>query len=530
MFQVPVDILNGVDRAKAHSIMLNEETHASNGRVPFYRAELFLNQSEIDRLNELFSDLEYQFGKPHFVEVKEPPLIQPIYVPAPAVPAYNPLPARSTRGLVPSSTTISRLSSAGGKSQGGKAAKMSTASAVPKAEPIVKAEPVVAPPTTQPTPRAGPVAEAVVPMIPMNKAKIQQVISEAFSELMADPEYMCLLEDNLPQDSFPSPPISLTTVKDRILSLKYLDHFQFMDDLIAVSMHWLQGPPPPNPILPQYMAALKLLRRGTELLMSHVGHIGNEDYYTGPDVAAAIKEEVKRESSTTATTTHSPSYARKVRRTDSTASAGGQRRAASSGSSELKSIEEQVTMLTQHVLGLQKAKGPPQQRQSAPADSRPLSTDEIAKLESDLMRLTPDDIDHIVTSLLKDEPSVRVDDESYELDVGALPPAKQRNLRRFVTRRLNTTDPSHEAAKLKQILKADELAKASEEMAERLLAGPAYAPSLSAAIVPTEPQQSPEEIEAERQRQFREHQRDEEARRLWRLAHGDDDDSMDLED
>lgn len=181
-------------------------------------------------------------------------------------------------------------------------------------------------------------------------------------------------------------------------------------------------------------------------------------------------------------------------------------------------------MLTEHVLGLQKTKATSSSlpaRASVALDSRPLTPEEIRKLEADLVRLSPEDIDFVVTNMLKDEPSVRVDDESYELDVGALPAAKQKALRRFVSRRLNLADPTHEAQKLKQMLKQDELAKASEEMAERLL--------MAASAPPSVPMSEPEDVEADRQRTVKEKQREEEARRLWRLAHGDDDDSMDLD-
>lgn len=128
------------------------------------------------------------------------------------------------------------------------------------------------------------------------------------------------------------------------------------------------------------------------------------------------------------------------------------------------------------------------------------------------MKLSPDDIDHVVSNILKDEPSVRVDEESYELDVAALPVGKQKNLRRFVTRRLNAKDPIHGANRLKQMLRDDDLARASEEMAERLLTG----------VREEEDDEPMEEVREEKSE--REKLKDEEARRLWQLAHGDDDD------
>ena len=534
MFQVPVDILNGGEHARMDTIRLDPSTHSSDGRLPFHRAELFLSPSEVEQINSFFSSIESSFGKPLLVDVKEPPIIPSLYAQTPVSSGVSPLPARSTRNSMPVYTASSRVSG-GGKVQGGKSARVSSGNAPMKADIQVKPEAkTIATPFAQPVPVSEMSApgEVEVPMIPMNKAKIQQVIQEAFAELMVDPDYVCLQDENCPRGLAPPPSVSLSLIRERIESEAYADHFQFMNDLVSVSTYWLQGPPQPNPALPQYVAALKLIRLGTELIITtQVSRITNDDYYTGPDVQTAIKEEAKRDQaiarSSMGSTVPSPRqvhHARKVRRNDSSASIS--RKSSALASSELRSIEEQVSLLTKQVLGLQNR--PSQSRQSAPVDSRPLSVDEIQKLEADLIKLNPDDIDHIVNHILKDEPSVRVNDESYELDVGALPPIRQRNLRRFVTRRLNTVDPSHETNKLKQILKADELAKASEEIAERLLAG---IPAMSSKQAPEADEMSAEEEEAERQRQERDRQREEEARRLWRLAHGDDDDEdVDMEE
>jgi hypothetical protein len=88
-------------------------------------------------------------------------------------------------------------------------------------------------------------------------------------------------------------------------------------------------------------------------------------------------------------------------------------------------------------------------------------------------------------------------------------------------------DPSHGAQKLKQMLRDDELALESEQIAERLLATSALPSPVGVPALPPAPI-STEDAEAERQRQERERQREEEAKRLWQLAHGDDD-SMDMD-
>jgi hypothetical protein len=436
---------------------------------------------------------------------------------------------------------ISRTSAGGkaGTESGGKRQalgnKQGTESGVSKP---VDPQPVPTNTTTTPKP-------VTIPMIKPNKEKVNEAIRDAFDIIASDIDYGCLQDEYKPENLFPAPPMSLTIIKDRVDSESYEDHFQFMDDLITTCTYWIQGPPQPNPMLPQYMAALKLLRNGTDILMSSlIGKISNDDYYTGPDVDEAIKEEIRYENETIKSRT-SPSFARKVKRPSEGVTASKQKTSSGQTVEQLKSIEQQVTMLTQHVLGLHKAT-PRQSTTSAGTDGRPLTQDEIRKLESDLMTLSPEDIDHIVSNILKDEPSVRIDDESYELDVAALPPVKQRNLRRFVTRKLNMRDPAHGTHKLKQLLKDDDLARASEEMAERLLAAssmpsPAMAsgplmmglPAIAGVATSSEtPQMNPEEAEAERQRIEREKKREEEAKRLWRLAHGDDDDddnSMDMD-
>lgn len=512
------DTLDTDTPARADLLRLNHATHSSDGIVPFYRGEIFVDESELNMVNRVFSQIECVFGRPCFIEVKSPPLIIP-----PVYTTLNPpmavsLPVRSTRVSFPIHVEPPRTS--GGKST--RASGHETTSKVESAQ--IKAEPQFSNPGDV---SPGAKVSGEVPMIPVNSARIYKVIEEVFAQLEADGDYTCLFAEYLPHGVTPS--ITLTSIRERVASRAYSDHFVFCDDLVALSAYWLQGPPTPNPLLPQYIASLKLIRQGTDLMMSKAQELSNEDYYTGPDVEAAIKEDIKREQVTRkSSVVSSTSFARKVRRTDSTGSA--------SKSSELKSIEEQVTMLTQHVMGLQqnnnKGKNAVSQARASSAsslDSRPLSADEIRRLEADLMKMSPDDIDFLVTSMLKDEPSVRIDDESYELDVAALPASKQRAIRRFVTRRLNLVDPSHEAQKLKQILKQDELAKASEEMAERLLA----AASMPLSSVPGKVISPAEDSEAERQRVERERKRDEEARRLWKLAHGGEDDDpseqMDIE-
>jgi hypothetical protein len=511
MLQVPVDILNPLGTTGATRITLDRTTHASDGRLPFYRGELFLSDSEVQQLNESGLTMNCPYGKPQFVEVTTPPLVQNYFTPVATAVTFSPLPPRSTRASFPSQPAP-RPSSSGGKSSGGKSNRASALEVKPESSVPSKAPSSahLAPPAAE-TPRVQMKVEEP-PIIPANREKIQQFISERFSELAADQDYMCLYEEYFPQDV--EAPISLSSVKQRVERESYLDHFQMQDDLLSLCAFWLHGPPMPNPMLPQYMAALKLIRKSTELMISRSTGIENKDYYSGPDVEAAIRAETKREQAM-AKSTSSPSFARKVRKTQSTAGQSG---------SELKDIETQVAMLTQQVMGMQKSKpaGASAAASSAPRQEA-MSVEEIRRLEADLIRLSPEDIDFVINSLLKGEPSVKVDDESYELDVGALPAAKQRALRRFVSRRLNIVDPTHEVQKLKQMLRQDELARASEEMAERLLAASAVVAPV-APIAPLQSIISPEE-------ELRQRQREEEAKRLWQLAHGgdDDQDSMDVD-
>ena len=515
---------------------LDPALNCNDGRTMFYRAELFLNDTELIDVNSALAASDSQFGKAQMIEVKTPPLI-PVVYPAAFVPTtFSPLPARSTRSSLPNYGTSSR-SSAGGKVKvTEEKVKTEVVSSKPEQtqKPIRNSEPAPGPRFSE-APKTN-----VIPTIKPNTGKVQEAIRKVFDMISADPDYTCLQSEFQPPGMFPSPPMSLSIMRDRVESTAYDDHFQFMDDIVAMCTYWIQGPPQPNPILPHYLASLKLLRNGTDIMMSFlVGEIANDDYYAGPDVDEAIRMETKREDaemngSRRSSTKTSPSFARKIKKSvSSTSGAGG---AAKAGpDSQLRTIEQQVSMLTQQVLGLQKTSGSratPRQNGStgaatSAADNRPLSADDIRKLESDLMTLEPEDIDHIVNTILKDEPSVRIDDESYELDVSALPAVKQRNLRRFVTRKLNMRDPSHGAQKLKQLLKDDELAMESEQIAERLLATSALPSPVGVPALPPVPV-SFEEAEAERQRQERERRREEEAKRLWQLAHGDDD-SMDMD-
>jgi len=483
------------------------------------------------QVNDILSKSDVQGGKPEMIAVKSPPIIPALYQPAFTPTTFSLLPVRSTRASLPSHG--SQKTSIGGKiapSEGGKKQPRTIETAAAPPSTIKQSEPSVIP-TVTPKP-------ATVPTVRPNKEKVYTAIREAFDIIAMDVDYGSLQDEYLPEGIFPAPPMSLTLVKERVDSDSYEDHFQFMDDLVTISNYWLQGPPQPNPMLPQYMAALKLIRNGTDIMMSSlIGKVANDDYYSGPNVEAAIREEIRFEQETAKSKTSSPSFARKVKKPNTDSSISATTGRSSSGKNEqLKNIEQQVTMLTQHVLGLHKTTPRASAGGSATVaeNSRPLGPDEIQKLETDLLTLSPEDIDHIITTLLKDEPSVRVDDESYELDVGALPPVKQRNLRRFVTRKLNIRDPAHGAQKLKQMLRDDDLARASEEMAERLLAassmpspaGPMMMGTFGAPPAVETVQMSPEEVEAERQRLERERQREEEAKRLWRLAHGDDDEDM----
>lgn len=506
MLQMPVDIFNHSTPARSELIALDRETHGGDGRVPFYRGELFLSEAELDLLNNHFQSIECPFGKPRFVEVTTPPLVQNFLTPVASATTFSPLPARSTRASFPNYGTSGKSNSSGGKLGSGKAAR-SPAAPVERERKIETPTPVS---DVSETPRIDSKSDEI-PIIPAKKQKIQDFITDVFAELSADRDYQTLYDESVPETL--SVPITFSTIKDRIERGSYEDHFQFQDDLVALASFWLNGPP----IHVQYMAALKLLRRSTEVMIARCTEVDNSDYYSGPDVEAALKAEAKRP---TNETTSSPSFARKVKKPQP---------AASSSNVELKEIESQISKLTNQVLGMQKSSRVAGPSVSAPVRQEAMTAEEIRRLEADLIRLTPEDIDYIISNMLKDEPSVKVDDESYELDVGALPAAKQRALRRFVTRRLNISDPTHEAQKLKQMLKQDELAKASEEMAQRLLAASsssipvaATLPAAPAAPAAVQPLISPEEEQRQRQRE-------EEARRLWRLAHGEDDEDMELD-
>jgi hypothetical protein len=492
---------------------LDSIANSTDGHVRFYRGELFLDESEFESVRELLSGSGFSSSKVTLTEVKTPPLIPALYTPIlPPTSSFAPLPPRSTRGSLPgvSESSISR-------------AVREKPSGEMKRE---RSNSIVGPAHARSGGKGGktgliiPEPEVPLPRVKSDRVKIQSLIREAYISISADPDYRCLDEEYVPAGY--SPPLTLTTVRTRVETESYDDHFQFMNDLVVLSIYWLQGPPAPNPLLPQYLASMKLSRNGTDMMMNMVGELSNDDYYEGPDVEETIRIEAKRDErilkSSSGRQSTTPSFARKVRRSNSTTSAGKR------NSDGIQQLQDHLNKLTEHVLELHKTQKSGRSTTPSPgepAGHRALSADEIRRLEADLMKLSSDDIDYIIGHVLKDEPSVRVDDDEYELDVGALPPAKQRNLRRFVTRRLNSKDPSHGAQKLKQILRDDDRARASEQIAEQLLA--AASPSGMAVAAPFAPQRiSPENEEAERQRIRKEKEREEEAKRLWQLAHGDD--------
>ena len=135
-------LLNGYPDVNMDRIVLDRNVNCSNGRIPFYRGELFLDGDELVQLNACLADTASNFGKPLMVEVKTPPLVSIAPVSVFPSATHSPLPIRSTRNSVPGYVAPVN----GGKSRG----KTSSVSSTPVAAPVAASvTPVVATPVPQ---------------------------------------------------------------------------------------------------------------------------------------------------------------------------------------------------------------------------------------------------------------------------------------------------------------------------------------------------------------------------------------------
>ena len=317
-------------------------------------------------------------------------------------------------------------------------------------------------------------------------------------------------------DGVSSYPIGIESIRAKIKDGTFTSHFQFQQDLSALTdfvfqKYSLQSTP--------FMVATKLRRKASELMTVAVRNIRNEEYYTIPMPQPGIIEESDDDIST-------PSTPKKVSKPVPQPV---------KKKTELPPTEQQL--LLQRIAALEKSievmgKNPAVYGEGG---FRAMTPEEISKLEQDISKLSDKDLKKLIDEKLKGQPGLSYDgvgaDRTAVIELNKMPAKLQRNLRRFVTMKLNEMKNQPSMEKLKKLAKQDNLARQNEEMVEKILA---ERKKLREKQRPEQPQTEDEDdnkmdkFELARLRDLKE--RDDDARRILELIAMDgdgDDDSLD---
>ena len=304
-------------------------------------------------------------------------------------------------------------------------------------------------------------------------------------------------------DGVTSFPFCLSGIRARLIDGRYDSHFAFQADLsnlteFVFSRYGLYSTP--------FQVAIKLRREATALMQQAVKKIKNEEYYAIPEMPALPTDEPESPKSSVApksTASVKPAVQKKK----------------SEEPSEQSLLLDRIAALEREIERVSRG------------GERPMSPDEIAKLESDIAQLPNADIKKLVDEKLKGQPGLSYDGVGEErtavIEIPKMPPRLQRNLRRFVTMRLNELRGQPSVEKLKRIAKQDTKAKQTEQLVEKMLADRRVREE-NAKRQREEDQESGriDRDELARLRELRE--RDENARRILELmaldAHSEDDD------
>jgi hypothetical protein len=178
--------------------------------------------------------------------------------------------------------------------------------------------------------------------------------------------------------------------------------------------------------------------------------------------------------------------------------------------------QSEQTILLERIAALEREV----ERVSRGGVEKPMTTDEIAKLEADIAQLPNTDIKKLVDEKLKGQPGLSYDGVGEErtavIEIPKMPAKLQRNLRRFVSMRLNELRGQPSTEKLRRIAKQDTKAKQTEQMVERMLAE--RRAREEAAKRTREVEQETDRIDREELARLRElRERDENARRIMEL-------------
>ena len=318
-------------------------------------------------------------------------------------------------------------------------------------------------------------------------------------------------------DGVSSYPIGIESIRTKINDGTFTSHFQFQQDLSALTdfvfqTFSLQSTP--------FMVATKLRRKASELMAVAVRSIRNEEYYTIPMPTPGIVDDSDDDIST-------PSTPKKLSKPVPVP--------VKKKTAELPPTEQQL--LLQRIAALEKSievmgKNPAVYGEGG---FRAMTPEEISKLEQDISKLSDKDLKKLIDEKLKGQPGLSYDgvgaDRTAVIELNKMPAKLQRNLRRFVTMKLNEMKNQPSMEKLKKLAKQDNLARQNEEMVEKILA---ERKKLREKQRPEQQPQTEDEedkmdkLELARLRDLKE--RDDDARRILELIAMDgdgDDDSLD---
>ena len=258
--------------------------------------------------------------------------------------------------------------------------------------------------------------------------------------------------------------------------------------------------------------AIKLRKEAAALMQQAVVNIRNEEYFNIPDIQLPPEEESPRSS-----------VIQRPHAVPPPAPKAPSKSAHKSDSSEQSLLLERIAALEREV-----------ERVSRSGVEKPMTVDEIAKLEADIAQLPNADIKKLVDEKLKGQPGLSYDgvgeERSAVIEIPRMPAKLQRNLRRFVTMRLNELRGQPTTEKLRRIAKQDTKAKQTEQMVQRMLA---ERKSREEAVKRArEEAQETDRIDREELARLRElRERDENAKRIIELmaldAHSDEEDGLD---
>ena len=316
-------------------------------------------------------------------------------------------------------------------------------------------------------------------------------------------------------------PTSLIEIKKKVADGTFTSHFDFQEDLSTLTefvfSHYSIYSTP-------FSVAAKLRRASLEALQSAVSEIPNSEYYDIPMPASDNEEEddfpTPRSSVTGAVSRLSNVTAKPLK-------------PIASKKSSLATPPEQQNALMERIAALEEEVA----RARAGGFEKPMNPEEISKLEKDIGALTAANIQKLVGEKLRGQPGLSFQgvgaDRETVIEISRMPAKLQRNVRRFVTQKLNEQKGAPSMEKLRRLAKDDSKARENEVLVEKMLADKKRKREEQGLLKRTrsESSSSADSIDREELARLRElKQRDDEARRMFELMALDGgDDANDLD-